>query len=365
MAKRGSLASRFKTFDAYAKATDDVSIRTVSGALITLISGFIIVLLVFNEYTEYRKVESKAELVVDKTLDEKMPINLDITFHNAPCVLLGLDMVNSLGEHEVNAFHHITKTRLGKDVPANYCGDCYGGIPPKSGCCNTCEDVHQAYLRKGWAFTDPDDIEQCKREHYIENIQGQAGEGCRLKGMLNVNKVAGNFHIMAGDTVKHANGHLHALYNYMPQNFDLSHTIHRLSFGVEFEGQDNPLDGRSKNATSRGANFQYFVKVVSSEVRYLNGKTLLSNQYSVTELDRDTEEGNVHGHSNMLPTFKVAYDISPMKIIYTEHKRSLGSFLTSTCAIVGGIFTVAGIIDSFVFRTKQAIYKKHQLGKLE
>jgi endoplasmic reticulum-Golgi intermediate compartment protein 1 len=33
------------------------------------------------------------------------------------------------------------------------------------------------------------------------------------------------------------------------------------------------------------------------------------------------------------------------------------------CAIVGGTFTVAGIIDSFIF-TASEFYKKFELGKL-
>ena len=41
-----------------------------------------------------------------------------------------------------------------------YCGSCYGGVAPESKCCNTCEQVQEAYERSGWSFTDPDSIEQ-------------------------------------------------------------------------------------------------------------------------------------------------------------------------------------------------------------
>ncbi len=43
---------------------------------------------------------------------------------------------------------------------SNYCGSCYGGLEPENGCCNTCEEVHQAYTNRGWSFADPDAIEQ-------------------------------------------------------------------------------------------------------------------------------------------------------------------------------------------------------------
>lgn len=88
----------------------------------------------------------------------------------------------------------------------NYCGSCYGASPPESGyepsmrppladakadcrCCNTCEEVRQAYVRKGWSFTDPNGIEQCVDEGWVEKMQEQNTEGCRIEGRVKVNKV--------------------------------------------------------------------------------------------------------------------------------------------------------------------------------
>jgi len=42
----------------------------------------------------------------------------------------------------------------------NYCGSCYGGLEPASGCCNSCEEVRKAYIDRGWSFANPDAIEQ-------------------------------------------------------------------------------------------------------------------------------------------------------------------------------------------------------------
>ena len=39
-------------------------------------------------------------------------------------------------------------------------------------------------------------------------------------------------------------------------------------------------------------------------------------------------------------------------------------FLTHRCGLMAGIFTVAGIIDSFVYHGHRAIKKKMELGKL-
>ena len=43
------------------------------------------------------------------------------------------------------------------------CGSCYGGTPPESGCCNTCEDVRVAYDKNHWSLQNLEDYEQVKK----------------------------------------------------------------------------------------------------------------------------------------------------------------------------------------------------------
>ncbi len=47
-----------------------------------------------------------------------------------------------------------------------------------------------------------------------------------------------------------------------------------------------------------------------------------------------------------------------------ETKSSFLHFVTSVCAIVGGVFTVSGIVDACVYRGQQLIRKKMELGQL-
>ena len=51
------------------------------------------------------------------------------------------------------------------------------------------------------------------------------------------------------------------------------------------------------------------------------------------------------------------------QVRYKETKMTFLHFLTSACAIVGGIFTVSGIVDAFIYHGSQAIKKKVDLGK--
>jgi hypothetical protein len=65
-------------------------------------------------------------------------------------------------------------------------------------------------------------------------------------------------------------------------NINLTHTINRLAFGDGFPGSVNPLD-REQRSLPPGALHQYFLKVVPTTFSPLKGKSMSTNQYSVTE----------------------------------------------------------------------------------
>lgn len=45
--------------------------------------------------------------------------------------------------------------------------------------------------------------------------------------------------------------------------------------------------------------------------------------------------------------------LCPLQVQYREEYKSFTHFLTSVCAIVGGVFTVSGLIDSFIYHGQQ------------
>lgn len=65
----------------------------------------------------------------------------------------------------------------------------------------------------------------------------------------------------------------------------------------------------------------------------------------------------------VVPAIWFRYDLNPITVKYHESRPPLYHFLTTVCAIVGGTFTVAGIIDSCIF-TGLEIFKKLEIGKL-
>ena len=76
----------------------------------------------------------------------------------------------------------------------------------------------------------------------------------------------------------------------------------------------------------------------------------------------------MHSHSYVAegaaaPAAKFSHDMSPIQIVVTERRKAFYHFVTSTCAVVGGVFTVAGILDSVVHGARVALKKKVDLGK--
>ena len=79
----------------------------------------------------------------------------------------------------------------------------------------------------------------------------------------------------------------------------------------------------------------------------------------------DAYEYTVHSHlynTDDVPAAKFSYDMSPIQIVVTERKKAFYHFVTTTCAIIGGVFTVAGIIDGIVHGAGR-LAKKVDLGK--
>lgn len=180
-----------------------------------------------------------------------------------------------------------------------------------------------------------------------------------MHGFLLVNKVAGNFHFAPGKSFQQHNVHIHDLQPFGKSVFNMSHAIRHLSFGNDYPGLVNPLDSHDQISPEDGSfMYQYYLKVVPTKYRKSNGQSINTNQYSVaTHKKPVTQKIGETG----LPGVFFMFEISPILVQLKETKRSFMHFLTGVCAIIGGIFTVAGMIDSLIFTFQQ--WRKRQLGK--
>ena len=77
------------------------------------------------------------------------------------------------------------------------------------------------------------------------------------------------------------------------------------------------------------------------------GLLALFGRYSYTELFRTTSE------LDKLPAVYFHYELSPIMARTSEERRAFSNLLTGLCAVVGGVFTVASMVDSSL----------HALGK--
>jgi hypothetical protein len=100
--------------------------------------------------------------------------------------------------------------------------------------------------------------------------------------------------------------------------------------------------------------YQYYIKVVPTSYTPLRGEPLVSCQYSVTEALRPiASESGRPSSEFILPGVFFIYDLSPIKVTYTEETTSFWTFMTSLCAIIGGVFVVAGMVDAAVYSMEQ------------
>ncbi|GAA5982498.1 hypothetical protein JCM10908_006673 [Rhodotorula pacifica] len=392
--------------DAFGKTMEDVKIKTGFGGALTLVSLSLIVVLTLWEFVDYRRVRMEPSVLVDRTRGEKLVVNLDITFPRVPCYLMSVDIMDISGDHQTDIHHDLFKTRMtaegkpieeaakGKELAGDaeriarqkatgYCGSCYGGTPPTDGpnpgCCNTCDEVREAYVRRGWSFVNPDAVEQCVSEGWTDKIKEQATEGCNIAGKVRVNKVVGNFHLSPGRSFQSNIKQAQELVPYLQGaggSHDFGHVVNHFSFASETEeefvgmggrkakevkkalGIVDPLDGVKAHTDKGNFMFQYFLKVVSTRFQFLDGRELNTHQYSVTQYERDLSNNKAvekqGGHQTMhgyagTPGVFFNYEISPLQVISRETRESFAHFATSLCAIVGGVLTIAGLVDSLVY----------------
>jgi hypothetical protein len=267
------------------------------------------------------------------------------------------------------------------------CGNCYGAGSPGQ-CCQTCEDVKRAYEKSGWRFK-PTGILQCQSEAYLTTLKEEYAEegGCQIYGRIELSKSSGHFHIaphkklqQSGTSILDGGGPENGIFNLMDlisfafDQFNVSHTINSLSFGEQYPGIKSPLDGQVRSIIDTHGMYQYYIKVVPT--RYQGEKCCLccvslsslsffflsfflvdcfveidnrkpeiqSNQYSVTEHMSHLAPGSGRG----LPGVYFYYEVSPIQAIIYEKRsyyKSFLRFLTSACAIIGGAYTLMGLVD--------------------
>ena len=191
------------------------------------------------------------------------------------------------------------------------CGDCYGA-GDEGECCPTCDDVKRAYQRKGWHI-DIKGIRQCR---FVPDSKSEEGEGCNVHGRVALSTGGGNLHIAPGHELEkfgERQDMFTSLLDLMTESFetfDVSHQVNVLRFGPDFPGAVHQLDGQDRPIADPYAMHQYYLQVVPTEYRKLDGTIIRSNQYSVTEHTRHVAPGSNRG----LPGVLFFYEVSALHV---------------------------------------------------
>lgn len=107
---------KLKSLDMYRKLPSELTEPTLSGAVVSLVSTAIMIILLISEFSGYLSVEEHSEMFVDTAQgSNKIRVNLDIDFPRLPCDVFALTLQDIAGSHSYDFEGDLLKVRLSKD----------------------------------------------------------------------------------------------------------------------------------------------------------------------------------------------------------------------------------------------------------
>lgn len=368
-----------KRLDAFPRAEEHLLLKTQSGAIVSIIGLAIMATLFIHELRYYLSTYTVNQMSVDLKRGETLPIHINMTFPSLPCDVLSVDAIDMSGKHEVDLDTNIWKLRMSSDghiIGTEFLTDLvekgqshdhahshsYGHSHDQG------HDKQQHEDSKDEHGDPKDKHEELKQKSHLQSFDEETenmvkkvkkamanGEGCRIYGVLDVQRVAGNFHIS-----------VHGLNIFVAQmifegsnHVNVSHMIHDLSFGPKYPGIHNPLDGTVRILRGTSGTFKYYIKVVPTEYRYISKDVVPTNQFSVTEYFSPMKD-----FDRTWPAVYFLYDLSPITVTIREERRSFLHFLTRLCAVLGGTFALTGMLDRWMYRLVEVVIKPNKRGVL-
>jgi len=287
-------------------------------------------LLFLNEFINFNTYRTASKMYVDVNRGaDKLKVNIDIEIDHIPCDLLAILTADALGEKSIDINGEVTKSRMDK----------FGKI----------------YDEKKYEIKDVD-YNKVKTEMNND-------EGCKLKGFFYVDAVPGTFQITSGyyGTI------IQRLANERVLKFNSQHKIKQISFGefnkneiwsnygrniAKLSYQLNNIKKNDKNAKIH----QYYLKIVPTKFLTYSSKEINNYQYTY----------NYFAENAMyeMPSLYFRYDISPITVEYKQYKETFLNFFINICAIIGGVFTITGIIDAIIHKSVMILLRKAEMNKI-
>lgn len=105
----------------------------------------------------------------------------------------------------------------------------------------------------------------------------------------------------------------------------------------------------------RRSTIEHHLKVVPISYEDLHGETVYFYEYTVANREAQRED---------VPAASFSYEVSPVRLAARQSKENFVTFVTQLCAVIGGVFTVMGILDSTLHAGSRVVTQKLGLGKL-
>jgi len=336
--KRKSVAKVFKELDAFPKVPESYQETSTSGGTVSILVFLFIGILVVSEVIYYIETDFQYRYEVDKDADHKIRINIDMTVA-MDCEDIGADVLDVAGA-SIPTDNHLKLEPTYFKMSASQLSwwKAFRQFRLYDEGYRSLKDVsHMSYV---FGHALPTYIPQVDQKEFVDKDT----DACRIYGNVEVNKVAGNFHVTAGKSIPHPRGHAHLSSLVSELNYNFSHRIDLLSFGDPHPGLINPLDG-DLMITQQGYHmYQYFIKIVPTSIETLR-HDMKANQYSVTQQTRaiDHTKGS-HG----VPGIFFKYDFNAVSVKIKEERRDFTQFFIRLCGIIGGVFATSGMLHSLV-----------------
>ncbi len=201
----------------------------------------------------------------------------------------------------------------------------------------------------------PDDLQK------TDIIEGNMKRGCRVHGYSKIDRVGGNMKI--GKTVDSRSIFSGGFDESAMAPMDLAHKINHLTFLPENADTEDPkavgdhinlLINRQINQFPENTGvYAYTLQVIPTQFKTASGNSASANQYSVAERSISTLhalQGVAINKEFVKDFYGLAffYDFYPVRLDLQETRTSFLTYLGSICAILGGVFTMFGLVAKLI-----------------
>lgn len=319
-----SFATKVRTFDAFPKVDNEHTVRSVRGAMSTLMTYFFGLVVLWIEVGGFLGGYVDHQFIVDDQVHTDLSINIDMVVA-MPCKYIHTNVVD------------ITDDRLLAAEQLNFQGSLFY-VPPMFRINSPDHD------------TETPDLDHVLRENLRAefNVEGQRfndqeGPACHIFGTIPVNQVSGDFHI----TAKGIGYRDREITPFEALNF--SHVIQEFSFGNFYPLIDNPLDFTAEITQHQTQAYKYYTKVVPTKYQKL-GIIIDTNQYSLTE-QHQVYDAKRTGPTHQVPGIYFRYEFEPIKLVIQEKRLPFIQFVARLGTILGGLLIAA----SYLFRLYEKV----------